>query len=78
MLDVKVLMKSGAVIEFSCDSIKTQVSNLDGTLSGYEIKGVDHTKGYPMYISVSDISGIYVVDRGVEVPVQTEEVQEKL
>ena len=76
MLNVKVLMKSGAVIEFNCDSIETQVNNSNGILSGYSIKGLDQTKGSPMYINVSEVSAIYVVDRGdKEAPVETEEVQ---
>lgn len=51
-------MKSGAVIEFNCDSIETQVNNSNGILSGYSIKGLDQTKGSPMYINVSEVSAI--------------------
>lgn len=69
-------MKSGAVIRFNCESIKTQVNNSDGSLSGYQIEGLDQTKGIPIYFNVSEVSAIYAVDRSdIKVPIETEDMQ---
>ena len=62
MLKVKVILKSGVSMDFECERLSTQVSNLDGSLTGYKVEGTNREKGYPVFMNINDISAIYVSD----------------
>lgn len=72
MLKVKFILKSGVSMDFECEILSTQVSNIDGSLAGYKVEGANREKGYPAFVNINDISAIFVSDE----PEDLQEVEE--
>ncbi len=63
-VQVRIILKSGAEIQFECDQIQTNTDKKTGELENWGASGVSCTTldGIPAFVSPSEIAAVMVKD----------------